>query len=82
MVDPKEWAAQYLQMNEAEREDRRRRLPEMSVTDSLQSYFSLCNFLAQLSPNASKVADDERHFLRLTKQLRKVAERHHCDFPA
>jgi hypothetical protein len=41
MMTIKEWAAEYQRINEAEREDRKQRLPLESVENSLRAYFGL-----------------------------------------
>ena len=50
----KEWAAEYRRINEAELEDRRQRLPQEPIADSVRSYFALCAFLLELSNEAEE----------------------------
>ena len=50
----KEWAAEYKRINEAELEDRRQRLPQEPIADSVRSYFALCAFLLELSNEAEE----------------------------
>ena len=44
MMTIKEWAAEYRLINEAEREDLKRRLPLELPQDSIRGYLSLCEF--------------------------------------
>ena len=65
MMTIKEWAAEYRLINEAEREDLKRRLPRELPQDSIRSYLSLCEFVVKLSPAAREVFAEERrrHYL-------------------
>lgn len=77
MLTIKEWAAEYRQINEAEWEDLKQRLPQEPVERSLHSYLSLCEFLVKLSPDAYDAFAEERrrHYLELEARIRKAAER-------
>jgi hypothetical protein len=48
-----EWAAEYKLINEAEREDLKRRLPHEPVEESVRSYF-LCKLVIALSGSADE----------------------------
>ncbi len=80
----KEWAAQYRLINEAEREEERRRLPDENLLNSVQSYFALCEFLVRLSPGAREAFAEERakHYRSLAETYRRLALRHGYDFPS
>jgi hypothetical protein len=84
MMTVKEWAAEYRRINEAEREDLRRRLPLELPQDSISSYLSLCEFVVKLSPDAREAFAEERrqHYLELEARIRKVAERWGCAVPS
>ncbi len=73
----KEWAAEYRRINEAEREDRRQRLPLELPQDSIRGYLALCEFVVKLSPDAHEAFAEERrrHYLGLEARIRKAAER-------
>jgi hypothetical protein len=77
MMTVKEWAAEYRLINEAEREDRKQRLPRELPQDSIRSYLSLCEFVVKLSPDAREAFAEERrrHYLELEGRVRKAAER-------
>jgi hypothetical protein len=49
-----EWAAEYKLINEAEREDLKRRLPHEPVEESVRSYFDLCKLVLALSGSADE----------------------------
>ena len=73
----KEWAEEYRLINEAEREDLKRRLPQESVEESLRKYLALCELVVKLSPEAREVfAEDRRQrYLALEARLRQAAKR-------
>jgi len=75
MMTIKEWAEEYRTINEAEREDLKRRLPQEPVEKSLRDYLALCEFLVKLSPDAREVFADERrqHYLKLERIIREAA---------
>ena len=77
MMTIKEWAAEYRLINEAEREDLKRRLPLELPQDSIRSYLSLCEFVVKLSPDAREAFAEERrrHYLELEARVRKAAKR-------
>ena len=50
----KEWAAQYKLINEAEREDLKRRLPLEPVEESVRSYFALSRLALAFSGGADE----------------------------
>jgi hypothetical protein len=77
MMTIKEWAAEYRRINEAEREDLKRRLPLESPQDSIRGYLSLCEFVVKLSPDAREAFAEERrrHYLALETRIRKAARR-------
>jgi len=57
MMTIKEWAAEYRLINEAEREDRKRRLPDEPVEQSVRSYFALARLAQVLSGSADVPAE-------------------------
>lgn len=77
MMTIKEWAAEYRRINEAELEDRKRRLPLESPQDSIRSYLSLCEFVVKLSPDAREAFAEQRrkHYLELEARIRQAARR-------
>lgn len=77
MMSVKDWAAEYRLINEAECEDRKRRLPRELPQDSIRGYLSLCEFVVKLSPDAREAFAEERrgYYLRLEASLRKAAAR-------
>jgi hypothetical protein len=79
MMTIKEWAAEYRLINEAEREDRKRRLPDEPVEQSVRSYFELARLAQMLSGSAdvptqlwsSRMA----HYRELVGRWQRLAER-------
>ena len=71
----KEWAEEYRLINEADREDLKRRLPQESAEQSLRKYLALCALMVKLSPEAREAFAEERRqrYLALEAHLLRVA---------
>ncbi len=57
MMTIKEWAAEYRLINETEWEDRRQRLPQEPVGQSVRAYFDLARLAQILSGSADEPAE-------------------------
>jgi len=79
MMTIKEWAAEYRLINEAEREDLRRRLPLEPVEQSVRSYFGLARLALTLSGSADEPAElwpsRMAYYRQLDERWQRLAER-------
>jgi hypothetical protein len=79
MMTIKEWAAEYQRINEAEREDRKQRLPLESVENSLRAYFGLACLAQSLSGTADEPAElwprRMAHYRDLIGRWQRLAQR-------
>ncbi|MBI3764023.1 MAG: hypothetical protein HY260_19440 [Chloroflexi bacterium] len=77
VVTMKEWAAEYRRNNQWEQQERIARLPQLSVENSVQSYFALCEMLLPFVFDAEKNADlreaQLRHYESLADKWRRLA---------
>jgi len=79
MMTIKEWAAEYRLINEAEWEDRRQRLPQEPVGQSVRTYFYLARLARTLSGSADEPAElwpsRMAHYRELIGRWQLLAER-------
>jgi hypothetical protein len=79
MMTIKEWAAEYRLINEAEWQDRRQRLPDEPVEQSVRAYFDLARLALSLSDSADEPAQlwpsRMAHYRELVGRWQLLAER-------
>ncbi len=79
MMTVKEWAAEYRRINEAEYEDRKQRLPDEPVAQSVRAYFELARFAQALSGSADEPAQlwpsRMAHYRELVGRWQRLAGR-------
>ena len=75
----KEWAAEYRLINEVEWEDRRQRLPQEPVEQSVRTYFDLARLAQALSGPADEPAElwpsRMAHYRELVGRWQRLAVR-------
>ncbi|MCX6028937.1 MAG: hypothetical protein NT169_06510 [Chloroflexi bacterium] len=79
MMTIKEWAAEYRLINETEWEDRRQRLPQEPVGQSVRAYFDLARLAQTLSGSADEPAElwpsRMAYYRELVGRWQRLAER-------
>ncbi|MBE3118281.1 MAG: hypothetical protein NTW99_12540 [Chloroflexi bacterium] len=75
----KEWAAAYRADNEAEREEKKLRLPQETVEESVRSYFALCELALAFSGSFDVPVElqerRENYFTDLARKWDLLAQR-------
>ncbi|MFA5873980.1 MAG: hypothetical protein WC832_08435 [Anaerolineales bacterium] len=75
----KEWAAAYRADNEAEREEKKLRLPQETIEESVQSYFALCELALTFSGSFDVPVElqerRENYFADLARKWDLLAQR-------
>jgi hypothetical protein len=75
----KEWAAAYRTDNEAEREEKKIRLPQETVEESVRTYFALCELALAFSGSFNIPVEleetREKYYAGLVKKWNLLAKR-------
>jgi hypothetical protein len=76
MPDLRDLIAGYNALNAWELEERRRRLPQLTVEESIRQYLEMCDLVRHVSPEAEAIFLPRRiaHYEALHKKLERAAK--------